>query len=149
MKRQLLVASSLILAASFGFGSEKLTPFHEKTAPALEFDVQVKPVEHDQIQLMGRPGPGKYRCSVVVAAEPGSRAALATEDIIIGPGEKRTATFENDGLRLLFTVELGQSAEFARTLVELTREGTTIGRQHSTIYLARTSSGRSIVPAAP
>ena len=98
---------------------------------------------------MGRPGPGMYRCSVVVAAEPGSRVALGTEDIIIGPGEKRTATFEHDGLRLLYTVELGQSAEFARTLVELTRDGTAIGRQHSTIYLERKSSSRNIEPAAP
>lgn len=149
MKRHLLVASPLLLVALLGFGSEKLTPFREKTAPTLEFDVRIQPIEHDQIQLMGRPGPGKYRCSVVVAAEPGNRVALATDDIIIGPGEKQTATFENDGLRLLYTVELGQSAEFARTLVELTRDGNTIGRQHCTIYLAPASSKPMIAPAAP
>ncbi|MFA6955693.1 MAG: hypothetical protein WC538_07465 [Thermoanaerobaculia bacterium] len=149
MKEPLIVATCLMATALFGFGSEKLSPFHEKTAPTLEFDVRIQPVEHDQIQLLGRPGPGKYRCSVVVAGKPGSRVAVGTEDIIIGPGEKRTATFEHDGLRLLYTVELGQSAEFARTLVELTRDGTTIGRQHSTIYLGRRSSSRDIEPALP
>ena len=147
MRKSLAAVLVTTVAAAFIGGDEAIDKFYQAEAPALNIDVQVKPIEHDAIQLLERPWPGKYRASVIVEADPGSRVMINTEDIIISPGETKESRREHKDLVLTFVVELGQGAAFAKTSVALTRDGKIIGRQLATVWLAQPK--RVIVPAEP
>lgn len=147
MNKMLSAVLVSMVVAGLVTGENPIAKFYEAEAPTLNIDVQLRPVEHDPIQLLERLRPGMYRASVLVEADPGSRVVIGTEDIILSPGQTKSSHFEHEDVALSFVVELGEKAAFAKTSVTVTRAEKVIGRQVSTVWLARPTG--TIVPVEP
>jgi hypothetical protein len=128
--------SLLVLAAAAAVPPSLL----RNDAPALEVRTSIRPVAQDEIQLLRRVKPGMYRCSVVVADEPGSHRVFATKDLVLAAGESGQESATYGPIRLQFRASLGKKLETAVTTVTVYRDEKIVTRQSSTVALARGES---------
>ncbi len=129
-----------VAIASFIFVAATTVPpaLLRNDAPALEVEISLAPVSQDTWQLLRRPTPGTYRCSVFVHDEPGSRRIWGTKNIVIARGESGQDTAKLGPLELNVTATLDRSGERAQVVATVSREGKVINRQRSTVSLSRT-----------
>jgi hypothetical protein len=104
-------------------------------APAVQVDVTVRPINQDAYQLLHRPIPGMYRCSVLVHDEPGGKRVWGTPDIVIAPGETREEVSDLPQLQLRFRAGIRKAGDQVNAEVTLTRDGRVVSRQISTVCL--------------
>src|SRR5687768_6136388 len=84
LRSVVIVASTVLLGATVAVPPALL----RSDAPALEVSTSIRPVTHDEYQLLRRTVPGMYWCSVLVHDEPGSNRVWSTEDIVLAPGSQ-------------------------------------------------------------
>ena len=104
-------------------------------APAIEVETSIRPVTHDEYQLLVRAVPGMYRCEVYVHDEPGSRRIWGTSDLLVAPGGTAEKTVVLGQLRLDARAALGKEKDRAEVRVTITRDGKVIHRQTSRYVL--------------
>ena len=106
-------------------------------APAIETRVSIRPVTEDAYQLLKRPEPGMYRCTVVVLDEPGSKRQFRTKDILVGPGGTGEETTVVGPLEVKVKASISRSLEHAEATVTVARDGKVVLRQTSDVSLVK------------
>ena|ERR1700682_1267190 len=134
--RALLIASLLAAAST-------LVP-PPSVAPTFETTVMVKPSSVKGYPLIWH-DPPTYTCSALVTglgdgSESGARYAFGeVDDLVVGPGAKKTKTSHGRGYETELTVKISGTGDRADATVTM-REGTRIlTRQRSTVWLDRSA----------
>ena len=128
------------------FGSTAAAPpwTFRNDAPALDISVSVRPVADDDYLLVPRPLPGSYRCSVTVHDIAERDRAFGTSGVVVAPGEKAERTTTVGPLNLHFGVRIAKAAQYAETVVTVTRDGKLMTRQHSRVALRPSNSAQPL-----
>lgn len=108
-------------------------------APPLEVNVSIGPSTDDRWQLLKRPTPGTYTCDAVVTD--GQHHAFGSAHVIASPGVPASVHQSVRGYDFDFIVKIAKTADTATTKVTVTRNGTLLTRQTSTVKLANVPGG--------
>ncbi len=128
--RSLFAAAALLLLAA---------------APPPEIRVEVLPITGSSYQLLTRPAPGDYRCTVAVV-DPERNGIYLNAELFAKPGIPAETTKHAADWDVEFHVEIAKSSDAARTKVIVRRGGDIVARQSSTVRLAK-PSGKPYKPA--
>lgn len=137
----LLAIAAILLVAATDSKPFSLGIPPQAAPPALELSTSVMPVSRDAYQLLKRPAPGMYRCSVRVQEAPGSQRVWGPEEIVVQAGQTGETTTAHDGMTLQFRAGVAKAGDRADTIVTISRNGKVVTRQSSTVWLERESSG--------
>jgi hypothetical protein len=75
-------------------------------ATALAIQVNVHPSSMDSVQLLARPTPDTYTCSVLVFDTDPKKAIAGIPRLVVSPGKSETATKTFGGYTVEFTVDV-------------------------------------------
>ena len=139
--RTVISPSCLIAVVVFCVAATEVpSPLLRSDAPALEIATSVEPVGYSDFQLLKRPTPQTFKCSVIVRDEPGSKRVWTTKDLLLNPGESGEQSATLGPLQLSFKAKIGKNLDRAETSVTVTRDSKVITRQVSQVYLVRVGS---------
>ena len=104
---------------------------------AVETRISIRPVTHDQYQLLRRTRPGMYRCSVRIAEQEGSALWWGPPDLILGPGEKGEVSRARGELRVIFMASISKNTDHADATVTVFRGAKVVAKQAASVSLVK------------
>lgn len=97
--------------------------------------VSVQPTTYSPYHLLRRAGPDTYTCVASVYDATNERFGFAEPEVIVAPGQRRTATEVRDGLEVTFTVAVSKQNDRAATEVVAKRGDKIVLQQKSDVVL--------------
>lgn len=132
MKHALVVVA---LASTFTFFTKPTEQQAVAGTNALGIEVQCEPTGRSAIQLLRRPRPDSYNCSVYVFEAHDTSRGIAGTQVVVDAGERRTKTATNEDTQITFVVAISKAHDRAATDVVVTKAGKTVLRQKSNVIL--------------